>query len=286
MTITLDGKSLSEKIKSDLSIQVNDALSSGKLRRKPHLAVVIVGDNPASHKYVNAKEKACSKVNFDSSVFRYPPDISQQELLNIVLDINKNNDIDGLLVQLPLPKHIDTQIIIDNIDPNKDVDGFHPINIGKLVLSDPKNDYPIACTPKGIITLLEHYQVKIDSKNAVIIGRSNIVAKPLAHLLLKRNATVTICHSKTADIKSCTKNAEIIIVSTGRPNTLTYDMVKPNSTIVDVGINVVDNTIVGDTDFKNLHETAHAITPVPGGVGPMTIASLLQNTLECALSAK
>ena len=259
--------------------------------KTPHLAAVLVGDDPASKAYVGSKVKTCEKVGFKSTLVTFPATISEQELLNKLDELNNNKDIDGYIVQLPLPKHISEHKIIEAVKPSKDVDGFHPINVGRLVLDLPTY---ISATPYGITQLLERYNIETSGKNCVVIGRSHIVGSPMSILMAKNskfaNCTVTLCHSRTKDLKAHCLNADIIIAAIGKPNFVTADMVKQGCVIIDVGINRVDDAslpkgykLVGDVDFDNCAPKCSYINHVPGGVGPMTIASLLKNTL---LSAK
>ncbi len=268
----IDGKEVSKKIKEEVR---QDVLSHGYT---PCLLVIIVGDNPASQIYVSSKEKACKKAGIESKTIALPGNASQKELINEIVKANKDKSINGILIQLPLPSHMNAKEVIDAIDPEKDVDGLHVVNQGKLLL-DEKGIVP--CTPKGIMTLLDEYHVDLAGKNAVVIGRSMLVGKPIALLLLQRNATVTIAHSKTKNLKELCLNSDIIVAAVGKPKMITADMVKEGAVIIDVGINRLQDTIVGDVDFYNVSKIAYRITPVPGGVGPMTIASLLQNVVEC-----
>ncbi|MCD6183897.1 MAG: bifunctional methylenetetrahydrofolate dehydrogenase/methenyltetrahydrofolate cyclohydrolase FolD, partial [Thermovirga sp.] len=231
----------------------------------------------ASKVYVGQKEKACKEVGFESFLYRLPEETTQQELLELVAKLNEDPKVHGILVQLPLPKHLNETEVIEAIRPEKDVDGFHPMNLGKLVAGLPCT---VPCTPKGIMYLLEYYGIEIEGKNAVVVGRSNIVGKPVAHLLLQKNATVTICHSRTKNLEAITQEADILVVAAGRPHFITQHMVKKGAVVVDVGINRLESGLVGDVDFDGVRMKASWITPVPGGVGPMTIAMLLQNTLE------
>lgn len=245
--------------------------------RLPHLVVILVGDNPASKSYVTGKEKACNQIGIKSTIIKKDENISEKELLDLIKQLNNDDEVDGILVQLPLPKHINEDLVINTISVLKDVDGFHPSNVAKLHLGE---DCILPCTPKGIITMLKSAGIEIAGKHAVVVGRSNIVGKPVAQLLLNENATVTICHSKTKNLKEMTLQADIVVAAIGRPNTITSDMVKEGAVVIDVGVNRVDGHLVGDCDFEALKDKASFITPVPGGVGPMTITSLLQNTLE------
>ena len=286
--VVLDGKALFSKIKIDLAREVEVLIENGK--RVPHLVAILVGDDPASETYVNAKVKACEEIGFKSSVIKYQNTISQDELLSKINNVNESNDVDGLIVQLPLPNHIDENIITHAISHTKDVDGFHPINIGRMVLGLPCY---IPATPFGILSLLEEYRVETSGKKCVVIGRSHIVGTPISVLMSRNtkigNATVTLAHSKTQDLKSLTLNADIIILAVGVPHFLKIDMVKKDVVIIDVGIHRIKSNktksgyrLIGDADFESLKNKAAYITPVPGGVGPMTIASLLKNTLYSA----
>lgn len=272
--ILIDGREVAKKVRLDIKKEV-DNLKNENIT--PGLAVVLVGDNPASRSYVNSKDKACKTLGVYSVKKNFDESITEVDLLKQIDDLNNDERIHGILVQLPLPPHINEKKVIEAILPEKDVDGFHPINAGKLLIGE---DGLKPCTPYGIIKLLEHYDIEVESKNVVVIGRSNIVGKPIALMLLQKNATVTICHSKTKNLKSITKNADIIVVALGIPSFLTADMVMDGAVIIDVGINRVDGKIVGDVDFENVKEKASYITPVPGGVGPMTITMLLENTIE------
>ncbi|MEJ2095492.1 MAG: bifunctional methylenetetrahydrofolate dehydrogenase/methenyltetrahydrofolate cyclohydrolase FolD, partial [Gammaproteobacteria bacterium] len=246
----------------------------------PGLAVIIVGDNPASKVYVRNKIKACHDVGLHSEVHELPEDTSEKNLLDLIERLNRNSDIHGILVQLPLPDHIDKDKVLEAIDVNKDVDGFHLYNIGSLVVGNTV--FP-PCTPYGVQCLLKEMNIPIEGQNAVVIGRSNIVGKPMAMMLLQDNATVSICTSKTRDIKQYTLNADILVVATGKAHMVTKDMVKPGATVIDVGINRLDDgRLVGDVDFEDVKEVAGYITPVPGGVGPMTITMLVANTVAAA----
>ena len=273
----LSGKDLASRLKENMRSDVKDLEKTFSIT--PHLAVIIVGSNPASQSYVKSKSKACEEVGIRNTTIALPEDISEQELLRTITELNLNTDVHGILVQLPLPSHIDEHRVMNRIAPEKDVDGFHPVNVGALYTS--KSTGIIPCTPKGIIHLLKDANVDITGKNAVVIGRSNIVGLPIAKLLLDNNATVTICHSKTQNLKDITSNADILIVAIGKAKFVTEDMVKPGAVVIDVGINRVDGKIVGDVDFDNVKEKASFITPVPGGVGPMTITCLLENTIYC-----
>jgi len=271
----LNGRQCSSRVREEIKQQVVALKRKGG--EAPGLAVVLVGDDPASRVYVGQKEKACKEVGFNSFLHRLPEDTSQEELLSLVEELNRDEGVHGILVQLPLPRHMDSDTILEAISPEKDVDGFHPVNMGHLVTGLPCTE---PCTPKGIMYLLESYGIELEGKKAVVLGRSNIVGKPIAHMLMARNATVTICHSRTPDIASYTREADIVIAAVGRPRFLTAEMVKEGSVIVDVGINRLEEGLVGDVDFDAVKGKASWITPVPGGVGPMTIAMLLLNTME------
>lgn len=283
--ILLDGKATSEKIKNEIAAAVQQRKAEGK--KIPHLATVIVGRNGASLTYVNSKVKACEQVGFQSTLIELSDNITENELLEKIKELNLNNEIDGFIVQLPLPQHIDEQKIILAIDPNKDVDGFHPVNVGKMTLELPTL---LPATPFGIMELLERYQIKTAGKTLVVVGRSNIVGRPMSILLSQKrkvgDATVVLTHSKTKDLSNFTKQADIIIAALGKPEFLTGDMVKEGVVIIDVGITRIEDIskksgyrIVGDVHFESVSPKASYYTPVPGGVGPMTIAMLLKNTL-------
>ena len=270
----LDGKTASQAIKENIKNQINELYE--KYNKKPSLVVIQIGNNPASNAYVKGKIKDCTEVGINSIKLHFEEIITEEELINKIKELNNDDSIDGVLVQLPLPKHINEEKVIEFIDPKKDVDGFHSNNISNLVLNKKCS---IPCTPKGIISLLNYYNCDITGKNCVIIGRSNIVGKPMSHLMLNLNATVTVCHSKTNDLEKYTKEADILICAIGKKGFVTRNMVKPNAYVIDVGINRVDNKLYGDCDYDNLVDICN-ITPVPGGVGLMTRASLLENTLD------
>lgn len=287
MSQIIDGKALSLSLKEEMKAQMADL--NAKYGRVPCLAVVIVGDNPASRSYVRGKIKAAEFVGMDSRLVELQEDVTEKALLEEISGLNADNGVDGVLVQLPLPAHINEDRIIDAIAIEKDVDGFHPQNVANLWLGRP---CIVPCTPKGIITMIESTGVDIKGKTAVVVGRSNIVGKPVAKLLLDRNATVTIAHSRTPDLASVTSKADILVVAVGRPGMVDGSMVKPGAVVIDVGINRISVTgpdgapatrLVGDVDFASAAEAASFITPVPGGVGPMTITMLMQNTIECFL---
>jgi len=280
MANIIDGKAVAAEIRAKIKKDVEQLKSKGIV---PGLAAVLVGDNPASQVYVRNKRKACEEAGIYSEEHKLPADLTQEALVKLVNDLNINKKINGILIQLPLPKHIDSKVILECVSPDKDVDGFHPYNVGRLTVGDPIFS---PCTPHGVIVLLEHYRIKMDGMNAVVVGRSNIVGKPVALMLINRNATVTVCHSKTKDLEDRCRKADILIVAAGRPRMIRGDMVKEGAVVVDVGINREDNGgLVGDVDFEEVSKRAGWITPVPGGVGPMTIAMLLNNTVESAKKA-
>ena len=278
MAEIIDGKIVSAKIRSELALEIADFIKlSG---RKPGLAVVVVGNDPASAVYVRNKHKACLEVGIESYQIELSEDTSEEELLGIIDRLNADDKVDGILVQLPLPKTISAEKVIERISPLKDVDAFHPVNVGKIV-TGKYNLLP--CTPAGVIELLDYYKVEISGKRCVVIGRSNIVGKPMALLLTERNGTVTLCHSKTQNLAEICREADIIVVAIGRAEFLKANMVKPGAVVIDVGINRLDNSnLCGDVAFGEVSSIASMITPVPGGVGPMTIAMLLKNTLSAA----
>ena len=276
MALVVSGKDLSLELKEVMRLEVLDLI--GKYNRAPHLAVVLVGNNPSSISYVTGKEKACEFVGIKNSTIRVEDTISEEELVDLILMLNNDDNVDGILVQLPLPKHINEERIIETIAISKDVDGFHPLNVANLWL---KKESMLPCTPKGIIKLLEKANIEIAGKNAVVLGRSNIVGLPISKLLIDRNATVTIAHSKTADLASVTKQADILIVAVGKARMLKGDMVKEGAVVIDVGVNRDENgKLCGDVDFDEVEPIASVITKVPGGVGPMTITCLMENTIE------
>lgn len=281
MAKILSGKAVSQRIKDELKEEAAVLKEKGVV---PGLAVVIVGDDPASRVYVNNKKKACAEIGIYSEEYALPAQTSQAELLALIDTLNKKEDISGILVQLPVPPQIDEETIINAIDPKKDVDAFHPVNVGKIMVGN--YDF-VPCTPAGVMELIKESGIGIAGKECVIVGRSNIVGKPQAMLLLHQNGTVTICHSKTKDLAEKTRRADILVAAVGRPNFITGDMVKPGAVVIDVGINrMPDKKLVGDVDFDACEKVAGAITPVPGGVGPMTIAMLMRNTIKAALIQK
>ena len=277
MAVIIDGKSLAKKIRMELKEEVD------KLKKKniyPKLAVIMVGDDKASKVYVKNKSKACEEIGIEYEEFLLDSSITMDELLNLIEDLNERKDIHGILLQSPIPKHLNINKAFNKIDNKKDVDGFNPINVGKLVIGE---DSFISCTPYGVIKMLEEYGIEIEGKNAVVIGRSNIVGKPLAQCLLAKNATVTICHSRTKNIHQITNNADIIVAALGKPKYIKESMVKDGAVVIDIGINRTDDgKLVGDVDFESVSKKASYITPVPGGVGPMTIAMLMNNVIKAA----
>lgn len=276
--ILLDGKALSEKIKNEVKLEVEHIVKEKGIT--PGLAVILVGNDPASSTYVANKAKACENAGIYSVVHKMPETITQEELLETISMMNKNTRLDGILVQLPLPKQIDATVVLEAIDPLKDVDGFHPYNVGRMISN---LDSFLSATPFGVMRIFEEYKITLSGKNVVVIGSSDIVGKPMAALLINAKATVTVCNSRTKDLKSHTKNADIVIIAVGVPNLLKEDMVKDGAVVIDVGINRLDNgKLVGDADFEGLKTKCSHLTPVPGGVGPMTIAMLLKNTIKAA----
>ena len=269
-------KKIAENLRQKLKKEIIEIKSSFK--SVPGLTVILIGDDPASKIYVKNKEKFSKEIGINSEVIKYPENIEEKEVLSKIIELNKNKMVSGILVQLPLPKHINKQKVIETILPEKDVDGFHPINVGNL---SSGYDSKIPCTPLGCFILLKEVEKNLSGKHAVVIGRSNLNGKPMAQLLLKENCTVTITHSKTKDLKSQCNKADIIIAAVGKPKLVKGDWVKKNAIVIDVGINKTSDGIVGDIDFNEVSKVARAITPVPGGVGPMTIACLLRNTVEC-----
>ncbi|MTI60827.1 bifunctional methylenetetrahydrofolate dehydrogenase/methenyltetrahydrofolate cyclohydrolase FolD [Iocasia frigidifontis] len=277
MSNLIDGKAIAEEIRNEYKERVKEFAGEG---RKPGLTVVLVGDDPASQTYVKFKERAATELGISSEIVRLSQNINQQELLELIDRLNLDDGVDGILVQLPLPEHINEKVIIEAIAPTKDVDGFHPINTGRLFSGQQNRTRFDACTPMGVIELLDRKGITIEGKKAVVVGRSIIVGKPVAHLLLERNATVTICHSRTANLAAETRQADILIAAVGRPNLITADMVKEGVVVIDVGTNRVNGKLTGDVAFDEVKEKAAYITPVPGGVGPMTIAMLMKNTIK------
>ena len=277
MAKILSGKIVSARVKDELKKEVEELSQRGK---QTGLAVVLVGDDSASKVYVRNKEKACEEVGIYSEVHRLSANTSEEELLKLINELNENDKIDGILVQLPLPKHLDDKVIIDNIKPEKDVDAFHPSNVGKIMIGD--YDF-LPCTPAGIMELIHESGVEVDGKTCVVIGRSNIVGKPMSMLLLHENGTVTTCHSHTKNLAEVTKSADILVAAVGIPKFVKADMVKPGAVVIDVGMDRDENgKLCGDVDFNEVEPVAGAITPVPGGVGPMTIAMLMRNTVTAS----
>ena len=274
--ILIDGRMVAKKWKDYAGQRAQRLIEKGVT---PHLAVILVGENAASQVYVRNKEKACIHAGIRSTIIRLPEVCTQEELENAVLSLNKDESVHGILVQLPLPKGLDEARVLALIDPDKDVDGFHAMNSGRLMNGQPSF---VPCTPLGVMKLLEAYRIPTRGKHAVIIGRSNIVGKPMAMLLLAADATVTICHSKTANLEEITRQADILVAAVGRPNFVTGDMIKQGAAVIDVGINRVDDGLVGDVHAEQAEKVASYLTPVPGGVGQMTIAMLLSNTLDAA----
>ena len=269
----IDGKKIAAKIKDRVREEVKS------METKPGLATVLVGDDPASQLYVKLKGKACEEAGIRSEKYEFPGDAKDGEIIKLIRELNSNSSIHGILVQLPLPKHLNSQKIMAKISPEKDVDGFNPVNMGRLLIGDERF---VPCTPKGVIRMLEHEKVGLEGKDCVIVNHSPVVGKPLAMLLLNREATVSVCHVKTKDLGKFTKEAEILVVAAGVPGLIKADMVKEGAVVIDVGINKTEDGIVGDVDFEAVKEKASLITPVPGGVGPMTIAMLLENTVMAA----
>lgn len=278
MANIIDGKIVSQKIKDGLKQKVADF--ANQYGRQITLAVLLVGENPASQVYVKNKIKACEYVGIKSLSFNFPTDASEEEVIACVKELAQNDSVDGILVQLPLPKHISESKVLNTIPANKDVDGFLAENIGKLAMGEKST---VACTPAGILVLIKETGVELSGKNAVVIGRSNIVGKPISMLLLNENCTVTTCHSKTKNLSEITKNADVLVVAIGRPDFVDGSMIKEGAIVIDVGINRTESGLKGDVEFESASKVASYITPVPGGVGPMTIAMLMDNTYKCAL---
>lgn len=275
----LDGKALAEKIQTELKAQIQTI--QPQIGRSPGLAVLMVGDNPASAAYVRNKERACTKVGIASFGKNFPVDATQAEIAQAIQDLNRDERVDGILVQLPLPNHLDSVALLHQINPDKDADGLHPVNMGRLVRGETGLR---SCTPAGVMRILQEYQISLQGKQAVVVGRSILVGKPLALMLLEADATVTIAHSRSHNLAAVTQTADILIAAVGRPNLITAQMVKPDAVVIDVGINrIIDyegnSRLVGDVDFESVQEVARFLTPVPGGVGPMTVAMLLHNTV-------
>lgn len=277
MAQIIDGKALAQTIRGNLKSEVEELKKEGI---KPKLAVIMVGEDKASKIYVKNKSKACEEVGIEYEEYLLKTETTMPELLSLIQELNNNDNVHGILLQAPLPKHLDSEVAFREISPDKDVDGFNPVNVGKLCLNQ---DCFVSCTPNGVVKMLEEYKIPTEGANTVIIGRSNIVGKPLVQCLLNKNATVTVCHSKTKEIEKITQKADIVIAALGKPNFVKSDMVKEGSVIIDVGINRLDNgQIVGDIDFESIEKKASYITPVPGGVGPMTVAMLMSNVVKAA----
>ena len=289
MTLVIDGKKVANSIKNELEIKSNELFNQKGIR--PGLALLLVGDNPASQVYVNMKAKTCQKLGYYSIIEKMPADSSEDKVLDLINQWNNDDKIHGILVQLPLPKQINEQKVIESINPKKDVDGFHPINVGKMLIGIPAL---LPCTPAGIMELFKAYNISLSGKNVVVLGRSNIVGKPIAALMLQKNkeanATVTICHSGTPNLVDYTKNADVIVAAMGAPEFLKKEMIKEGAVIIDVGTNRIDDAnlekgyrLCGDVDYNDVFDKVSAISPSPGGVGPMTIAMLMQNTYDAAI---
>lgn len=278
MAALIDGKKISQEIKDELKAKVEAMKAEGK--KIPCLAVIQVGNDPASTVYVGNKKKACEYIGIGSKSYELPEDITQEELLSIIDELNSDDEVSGILVQLPVPKHIDEDTIIRRISPDKDVDGFHPMSVGALLIGE---DGYLSCTPAGVIQLLKRSGIEIAGKECVVIGRSNIVGKPMAVLLLRENGTVTVCHSRTSNLKEVCKRADILVVAIGKPKMIDSSYIKEGACVIDVGIHRMENgKLCGDVDFDDVEPHCSAITPVPGGVGPMTIAMLMNNCLKNA----
>ena len=278
MAIIIDGKELARKIRMNLKEEVDELKKTSGII--PKLAVIMVGDDKASKVYVKNKSKACDEIGIEYEEFLLDESTTMEKLLDLIEELNNRNDVNGILLQSPIPKHLDISKAFNKIDYRKDVDGFNPMNVGKLSIGE---DCFISCTPFGVTKMLEEYNIDVEGKNVVIIGRSNIVGKPLIQCMLKKNATVTVCHSRTKNIKNITSNADILIAALGKPRSITDDMIKDGAVIIDVGINRTDDgKLVGDVDFENVEKKVSYITPVPGGVGPMTIAMLMTNVVKAA----
>jgi methylenetetrahydrofolate dehydrogenase (NADP+)/methenyltetrahydrofolate cyclohydrolase len=273
-TVVVDGKALADEIRKQLAEEVSRLVAAG--RRPPRLAVVLVGDDPASASYIKGKRRACERVGMASTERDLPADASERDVLAVVEALNRDPEVDGILVQLPLPKQVDANAVAAAIDPAKDVDGLHVVNQGRLLAGEP-GLYP--CTPLGILEILDRYQVELEGARAVVIGRSLIVGKPVALLLLQRNATVTLCHSRTRDLRAVVREADVVVAAVGRPRLVGRDWIRPGAAVIDVGVNAVGGELVGDVDFEAVQGVASLVTPPRGGVGPMTITMLLRNTL-------
>ena len=282
MAEIISGKIVSEKLRKELKKDISEFINN--TGHTPGLAVIVVGDDPASAVYVRNKHKACLEVGINSFEIAYPANTTEDELIEKIKELNEDRSVDGILVQLPLPSHINEESVINSITPEKDVDAFSPSNVGRIMIGNYKL---LPCTPAGVMELLYHYDVEIEGKECVVIGRSNIVGKPMAMLLMEQNGTVTVCHSRTKELSSICRRADIIVVAIGKPEFLRSDMVKPGAVVIDVGINrTSEGKLVGDVAFDQVSQVASKITPVPGGVGPMTITMLLKNTLSAAKMQK
>ncbi|MBQ2391905.1 MAG: bifunctional methylenetetrahydrofolate dehydrogenase/methenyltetrahydrofolate cyclohydrolase FolD [Clostridia bacterium] len=277
MAQIISGKEVSQSVREKVAKSAAELTAKGK---KPGLAVIIVGEDPASKVYVANKKKACAEVGFYSEEYALPEKTEMKDLLELIDVLNDREDIDGILCQLPLPKHLDEKAVIDRIRPDKDVDAFSPVNVGKIMIGD--YDF-LPCTPAGVMEMLEYYGIAVEGKDCVVIGRSNIVGKPMSMLLLHKNGTVTVCHSRTNNLADICKKADILVAAVGRANFVTADMVKEGAVVIDVGMNRVDGKLCGDVDYAAVEPKASYITPVPGGVGPMTISMLMKNTLKAAM---
>lgn len=277
MSQLIDGKKLAKEIREELKLEVDELKKQGIT---PKLAVILVGEDPASKVYVKNKSKACDKAGIEFEEYLLPANTTEEELFDLIQKLNNKDDVDGILLQSPVPKHININKAFSLISPNKDVDGFNPVNVGKLTIGE---DAFVSCTPYGIVKMLEAYDISVEGKNVTILGRSNIVGKPLIQCMLKKNATVTVCHSKTQNIEEILKRSDVIISAIGKAKFVKKEMVKDGAVVIDVGINRMDDgSIVGDVDFENVSKIASFITPVPGGVGPMTIAMLINNVVKAA----
>jgi methylenetetrahydrofolate dehydrogenase (NADP+)/methenyltetrahydrofolate cyclohydrolase len=276
----IDGKQISADIRAEVAEETKKLIAEKGIT--PGLAVVLVGEDPASQVYVNNKEKACQEIGFNSIKYELPADTSEADLMKLVDELNNRDDVHGILVQFPLPDHLDEERVVLNISPDKDVDGFHPVSVGRLMIGA---EGFVSCTPAGVLELLKRSGTELEGANAVVVGRSNNVGKPAALLLLGENATVTMCHSRTKDLGAVTAAADVLVVAVGRPEMIKGDMIKEGATVIDVGIHRTDDGLVGDVAYAEAAEKARAITPVPGGVGPMTIAMLMRNTLIAAQRA-
>jgi len=280
-TITVDGLALANQLRDEMKAEIEALAAAG--HRAPHLVVVLVGDDPASKSYIKGKQRACSRIGADSSEHILPESTSEKELLELLDHLNRDDGVDGILVQLPLPRHISPEAVAEAIDPAKDADALHPLNFGRLLLGNAKL---ISCTPLGVMAVLEHHGVEIEGQHAVVIGRSNIVGKPVSILLQQQNATVTMCHSRTRDLPGMCRMADILVAAAGSPRMVKADWIKPGAAVMDVGVSEVDGKLVGDVDFEAAQGVAGIITPSRRGIGPMTITMLLRNTLNAYLSRK